>query len=160
MQRLFPDSVHFMQLARSIGFLMLVPSMVLAASCVAAGQEDPFIALVTNSEGVNTYVRRDGIEALTDVSPSHCILFLSSGASLPSTKNVRAFQKCSSILAKLQRNDFVSVQADFGNIYIAPQDIATMAWTSNSRCQIALRSGKFVYAKQSCNEVHNELLRE
>jgi hypothetical protein len=57
----------------------------------------------------------------------------------------------------LQWHDFVTILTDFGNTYIAPQEIATMAWTSNSRCQIALKSGKFVYAKQSCNEVHDGL---
>jgi hypothetical protein len=38
--------------------------------------------------------------------------------SFPQSKNVRACQTCASILAKLQRNDFVSFQADFGNTHI------------------------------------------
>lgn len=149
-----------MQLTCLIGFLTFVAGMVLAASCRAASQEDPFIELETNAQGVHTYVRRDEIEALTDVSPAHCVLFLTSGTSFPQSKNVRACQTCASILAKLQRNDFVSFQADFGNTYISPQGIDTMAWTSNSRCRISLKSGKFVYAKESCNEVHKAMPRE
>jgi hypothetical protein len=138
-----------MQLTCSIGFLTFVAAMVLAASCRAATQEDPFIELETNAQGVHTYVRRDEIEALTDVSPAHCVLFLTSGTSFPQSKNVRACQTCA-----------VSFQADFGNTYISPQGIDTMAWTSNSRCRISLKSGKFVYAKESCNEVHKAMPRE
>src|SRR5256885_13463335 len=106
-----------MQLTRLIGFLTFVAGMLLAASCRAGSQEDPFIALETNAQGVHTYVRRDEIEAPTDVSPSHCVLFLTSGMPFPQSKSVRAFQTCVSILAKLQRNDFVSFQADFGSTY-------------------------------------------
>jgi hypothetical protein len=149
-----------MQLTCSIGFLTFVAAMVLADSCRTASQEDPFIELETNAQGVHTYVRRDEIEALTDVSPAHCVLLLTSGTSFPQSKNVRACQTCASIIAKLQRNDFVSFQADFGNTYISPQGIDTMAWTSNSRCRISLKSGKFVYAKESCNEVHKAMPRE
>jgi hypothetical protein len=70
-----------MQLTCSIGFLTFVAAMVLAASCRAASQEDPFIELESNAQGVHTYVRRGEIEALTDVSPAHCVLFLTSGTS-------------------------------------------------------------------------------
>jgi hypothetical protein len=77
-----------MQLTRLIGFLTLVALHGVGASCRAASQEDPFIALETNAQGVHTYVRRGEIEALTDVSPSHCILFLTSGTSFPQSKNV------------------------------------------------------------------------
>jgi hypothetical protein len=144
-----------MQITPLTGFLALLACLTFATCGAAAAQDDPFVALVTNAEGSYTYVRRENIEALTDVSPAHCLLSLTS-----SSKNIRAFQKCSSLLEKLQRHDFVAIPADFGNTYIAPQEIATMAWTGNSRCQIVLRSGKFVYAKQSCNEVHDGLLRE
>lgn len=144
-----------MQITQLTGFLALLACFILVQSRATAGEEDPFVALVTNAEGSYTYVRRENIEALTDVSPAHCLLSLTS-----SGKNIRAFQKCSSLVEKLQRHDFVAFPADFGNAYIARQEIATMAWTGNSRCQIALRSGKFVYAKQSCNEVHDGLLRE
>ncbi len=138
-----------------LGHLALITALVPAAPNHAAGDEDPFVALETNTPGFFTYVRREEIEALTDVSPSHCILSL-----LSQTKNIRAFQKCSSILEKLQRNDFVSVQADFGNTYIIPENVASITWTSHSRCQITLKSAKFVYAKQSCNDVHDALVRE
>ena len=144
--------MHIMRLTAYLAFLVC---SIWVQSGAAAEQEDPFVALVANTQNSYTYVRRENIEALTDVSPSHCLLSLTS-----SSKNIRAFQKCSSVLEKLQRHDFATILTDFGNTYIAPQEIATMAWTSNSRCQIALKSGKFVYAKQSCNGVHDGLLRE
>jgi hypothetical protein len=144
-----------MPITRLTGSLALLACPILVQSGAAAVQEDPFVALVTNAQGSYTYVRRENIEALTDVSPSHCLLSLAT-----SSKTMRAFQKCSSVLEKLQRHDFVTIPADFGNTYVAPEEIATMAWTGNSRCQIALKSGKFVYAKQSCNEVHDGLLHE
>ena len=49
----------------------------LALPSPAAAQEDPFVALQTNKPGIFSYVRRQEIEALTDVSPAHCVLFLS-----------------------------------------------------------------------------------
>src|SRR6201993_1690040 len=144
-----------MQITRLTAYLAFLVCSTWVQSGAAAEQEDPFVALVANAQNSYTYVRRENIEALTDVSPAHCLLSLTS-----SSKNIRAFQKCSSLLEKLQRHDFVPSPADFGNTYIEPQEIATMAWTGNSRCQIVLRSGKFVYAKQSCNEIHDGLLRE
>jgi len=144
-----------MQINRLARSLTLLAYAILLRCGTAGAEDDPFVELVTNAQGSYTYVRRENVEALTDVSPSHCVLSLVSAS-----KSIRAFQKCSTILEKLQRHDFIAVRADFGNTYVAPPEIAAMAWTSNSRCQIALKSGKYVYAKQSCNEVHDSLIHK
>jgi hypothetical protein len=143
-----------MQQVHLISVFWLIFRIALAPPAHAAGQEDPFIALQTNFPGAFSYVRREEIEALTDVNPSHCVLLLSVG------KDVRGFEKCASVLDKLQSNSFISFPAEFGNIYVSPQGVTELVWTSNSRCRLTLRSGNFVYASQSCNEAHKALLRE
>lgn len=105
-------------------------------------------------------MRRQEIEALTDVSPSYCVLLLSPDKLFSPRKNVRAFEKCASILEQLQDNNFISFPAEFGNLYVVSQRIAELVWTSNSECRLTLESGKFVDAKQSCNEVHKALLHK
>jgi hypothetical protein len=143
-----------MRQVRLTSVVWLMFGLALAPLAPAAGQEDPFIALPTNVPGAFSYVRRAEIEALTDVSPSHCVLILSPG------KNVRAFEKCSSLLDELQSNSFIAIPAEFGNIYVSPQGVVELVWTSNSKCDLTLNSGKFLYAKQSCNEVHKALLHK
>jgi hypothetical protein len=71
-----------------------------------------------------------------------------------------AFEKCASILERLQGNNFISFPAEFGSMYVASQRIAEMVWISNSACHLILESGKFVDAKESCNDVHKALPRE
>jgi hypothetical protein len=143
-----------LQQVRLIFVFWLIFGVALARPASAAGQEDPFIALQTNSPGAFSYVRRAEIEALTDVSPSNCVLLLSPG------KDVRAFEKCGSLLDEFQSNNFILFPAEFGNIFVSPQGVVELVWTSNSRCRLTLKSGKFLYAKQSCNEVHKALPRE
>ncbi|MDQ6704079.1 MAG: hypothetical protein M3Z96_13830 [Pseudomonadota bacterium] len=143
-----------MQQVRLISVFWLIFGLALAPPAPTAGQEDPFIVLQTNVPGAFSYVRRAEIEALTDVSPSHCVLLLSPG------KDVRAFEKCASVLDELQGNNFISFPAEFGNMYVASQRIAELVWTSNSGCHLTLESGKSVDAKQSCNEVHKALLHK
>jgi hypothetical protein len=105
-------------------------------------------------------VRRQEIEALTEVGPSHCVLLLSPKLLFSPRKDVSAFEKCASILERLQGNNFISFPAEFGNMYVASQRIAEMVWISNSACHLILESGKFVDAKESCNDVHKALPRE
>lgn len=143
-----------MQQVRLVSFSWIIFGLALAHTAPAAGQEDPFIALQTNAPGAFSYVRRAEIEALTDVSPSHCVLLLSPGT------DVRAFEKCGSLLDEFQSNNFISFPAEFGDIFVAPQSVDELVWTSNSRCRLTLKSGKFLYAKQSCAEVHKALLRK
>ena len=57
-----------MQITRLTGSLAILACSALVQSGVAGAQEDPFVALVTNAQGSYTYVRRENIEALTDVS--------------------------------------------------------------------------------------------
>ena len=128
-----------------------------ALPSLAPAQEDPFVALQTNKPGIFSYVRRQEIEALTDISPAHCVLFLSPEMSFSPRKNVRAFEKCAVILERLQGNHFISFPAEFGSMYVASQRIAEMVWSNHSECQLTLESGKSVDAKQSCNEVHKAL---
>jgi hypothetical protein len=149
-----------MSLFRLICCFGTIFALGLAAPSSATSQEDSFVALQTNNPGVFSYVRRHEIEALTDVSPSHCVLLLSPEMSFSPRKNVRAFEKCASILERLQGNDFISFPAEFGNLYVVSQRIAELVWTSNSECRLTLESGKFVDAKQSCNEVHKALLHK
>ena len=132
----------------------------LALPSSATAQEDPFVALQTNNPGMFSYVRRQEIEALSDVSPAHCVLFLSPEMSFSPRKNVRAFEKCTAILERFQGNHFISFPAEFGSMYVASQRIAEMVWSNNSECQLTLESGKSVDAKQSCNEVHKALLHK
>jgi hypothetical protein len=149
-----------MRQVRLISVFWLIFGLALGPPAPTAGQEDSFVALQTNNPGIFSYVRRQEIEALTDVSPSHCVLLLSPEMSFSPRKNVRAFEKCASILERLQGNNFISFPAEFGNLYVASQRIAELVWTSNSECHLTLESGKFVDAKQSCNEVHNALLHK
>jgi hypothetical protein len=53
-----------------------------------------------------------------------------------------------------------SFPAEFGNMYVASQSVAELVWTNNSGCHLILESGKFVDAKQPCNEVHKALLHK
>jgi len=139
--------------------LELVLGQCLVFSAPAAGQEGAFVAVQTNAPGAHTYVRRTEIEALSDVSPAHCVIILAPGGFYLQRKDdVRAFEGCASILGKLHGNNFISFPADFGSVYVSPEEINALVWTSNSRCRIAFKSGKFVYAKHSCDEVHKALL--
>ena len=149
-----------MPLLRWICCFGLIFTLGLAVPSSATSQEDPFVALQSNNPGVFSYVRRQEIEALTDVSPSYCVLLLSPDKLFSPRKNVRAFEKCASILEQLQDNNFISFPAEFGNLYVVSQRIAELVWTSNSECRLTLESGKFVDAKQSCNEVHKALLHK
>jgi hypothetical protein len=137
-----------LQQVRLVSVFWLIFGLALTPPAPAAGQEDPFIALQTNVPGAFSYVRREEIEALTDVSPSQCVLLLSTG------KDVRA------VLHQLQSNNFILFPAEFGNLYVASQGVVELVWTSNSRCRLTLKSGKFLYAKQSCNEARKALPRE
>jgi hypothetical protein len=149
-----------MHQVRLISVFWLIFGVALAPPAPTAGQEDPFVALQSNNPGIFSYVRRQEIEALTDVSPSYCVLLLSPDKLFSPRKNVRAFEKCASILEQLQDNNFISFPAEFGNLYVVSQRIAELVWTSNSECRLTLESGKFVDAKQSCNEVHKALLHK
>lgn len=146
-----------MLLFRLIFWFELVAGQWLALFVPAAGQEDPYVAVQTHVPGAFAYVKRTEIEALSDVSPSHCVLILSPGVSFQPRRDVRAFEKCASVLDRLRSNSFASFPSDFGNVYILPQGVISLAWTSNSRCRISLGSGKFVYAKTTCNKVHKTL---
>ena len=149
-----------MPLLRLICCFGLIFTLGLAVPSSATSQEDPFVALQTNTPGVFSYVRRQEIEALTEVGPSHCVLLLSPKLLFSPRKDVSAFEKCASILERLQGNNFISFPAEFGNMYVASQRIAEMVWISNSACHLILESGKFVDAKESCNDVHKALPRE
>jgi len=149
-----------MDQVRLISVFWLIFGVAIAPPAPTAGQEDPFVALLTNNPGIFSYVRRQEIEALTDVSPSHCVLLLSPDKLFSPRKNVRAFEKCASIIEQFQDNNFISFPAEFGNLYVVSQRIAELIWTSNSACRLTLESGKFVDAKQSCNEVHKALLHK
>jgi hypothetical protein len=145
------------RLIRSFGIIF---TLGLAVPSSASSQEDSFVALQTNTPGVFSYVRRQEIEALTEVGPSHCVLLLSPKMLFSPRKDVSAFEKCASILERLQGNNFIAFPAEFGSMYVAPQRIAEMVWISNSACHLILESGKFVDAKESCNDVHKALPRE
>ena len=67
-----------MQITRLTAYLAFLVCSTWVQSGAAAEQEDPFVALVANAQNSYTYVRRENIEALTDVSPSHCLLSLTS----------------------------------------------------------------------------------
>ncbi|MGB6177574.1 MAG: hypothetical protein WBF43_14850 [Methylocella sp.] len=149
-----------MSLIRLICCFGIIFALGLAVPSLATSQEDSFIALQTNTPGVFSYVRRQEIEALTEVGPSHCVLLLSPKMLFSPRKDVSAFEKCASILEQLQGNNFISFPAEFGNLYVAPQRVAELVWISNSACHLILESGKFVDAKESCNDVHKALPRE
>ena len=149
-----------MPLFRLICCFGIIFALGLAVPSLATSQEDPFVALQTNTPGVFSYVRRQEIEALTEVGPSHCVLLLSPKMLFSPRKDISAFEKCASILERLQGNNFISFPAEFGSMYVAPQRIAEMVWISNSACHLILESGKFVDAKESCNDVHKALPRE
>jgi len=149
-----------MSLIRLICCFGIIFALGLAVPSLANSQEDSFVALQTNTPGVFSYVRRQEIEALTEVGPSHCVLLLSPKMLFSPRKDISAFEKCASILERLQGNNFISFPAEFGSMYVAPQRIAEMVWISNSACHLVLESGKFVDAKESCNDVHKALLRE
>lgn len=121
------------------------------ASSKGAGEDSAYVELKTNVPGSFSYVRRDEIEAVSDISPGHCLLFFATG------KNIRAFQPCSSILSEIKHNNFVSFPSVFGSIYITPDSIYELIWTTNSGCRLTLKSGKFFYVKQLCNDVHKAL---
>lgn len=143
-----------------IGVLALIPCLPPDSPCRGAVPDDPFVAIESNVKGISTYVRKEEIEALTDVSGSHCVLIISPGTSFAPRDDVRAFEKCASILEKLQVGNFIPLPSDLGMTHVSPQRIVTMAWTSNSRCRMSLKSGKFVYTKLSCNDVHKMLLHQ
>jgi hypothetical protein len=149
-----------MSLIRLICCFGIIFALGLAVPSSANSQEDSFVALQTNTPGVFSYVRRQEIEALTEVGPSHCVLLLSPKMLFSPRKDISAFEKCASILERLQGNNFISFPAEFGSMYVAPQRIAEMVWISNSACHLILESGKFVDAKESCNDVHKALPRE
>jgi hypothetical protein len=149
-----------MSLIRLICCFGIIFALGLAVPSLATSQEDSFVALQTNTPGVFSYVRRQEIEALTEVGPSHCVLLLSPKMLFSPRKDISAFEKCASILERLQGNNFISFPAEFGSMYVAPQRIAEMVWISNSACHLILESGKFVDAKESCNDVHKALPRE
>ena len=149
-----------MSLIRLICCFGIIFALGLAVPSSANSQEDSFVALQTNTPGVFSYVRRQEIEALTEVGPSHCVLLLSPKLLFSPRKDISAFEKCASILERLQGNNFISFPAEFGSMYVAPQRIAEMVWISNSACHLILESGKFVDAKESCNDVHKALPRE
>jgi hypothetical protein len=149
-----------MSLIRLICCFGIIFALGLAVPSLATSQEDSFVALQTNTPGVFSYVRRQEIEALTEVGPTHCVLLLSPKMLFSPRKDVSAFEKCASILERLQGNNFISFPAEFGNMYVASQRIAEMVWISNSACHLILESGKFVDTKVSCNDVHKALPRE
>jgi hypothetical protein len=110
-----------MQLRHLTAVCGLFAGPMLAAAAFAAALEDPFIALRTNVPGQFTYVKRTEIEALSDVSPSHCVLLLSPGTLFSPRKDIRAFENCGSILAKLQGNTYTAFPADFGKYTCRPK---------------------------------------
>jgi hypothetical protein len=131
-----------MPLLRLICCFGLIFTLGLAVPSSATSQEDPFVALQSNNPGIFSYVRRQEIEALTEVGPSHCVLLLSPKMLFSPRKDISAFEKCASILERLQGNNFISFPAEFGSMYVAPQRIAEMVWISNSACHLILESGK------------------
>jgi hypothetical protein len=149
-----------MSLIRLICCFGIIFALGLAVPSLATSQEDSFVALQTNTPGVFSYVRRQEIEALTEIGPSHCVVLLSPKTLFSPRKDVSAFEKCASILERLQGNNFISFSAELGNLYVASQRIAELVWISNSACHLILESGKSVDAKESCNEVHKALPRE
>lgn len=126
----------------------------MAGLAPAAFGEDPYLAVRTTAAGAVNYVRLSEIEALADVSPSHCMLILSNG------EEIRVFQKCSSHAAALQSKSLVSFPNEFGAVFVSPAFIFDMLSTSNSGCRLNLRNRRFVPVSQSCESVHQALPHE
>lgn len=130
----------------------------LVASLSGAGpvlaDEDPYVALQTSNAGTLSFVRRAEIDAYADASGSDCILILGNG------EDVRAFQKCSSLGARMQNKSYVSFPNEFGMAVVSPAALYDLLSASNGSCRLNLRNGKHVSVRRSCAEVHEALPRE
>lgn len=115
----------------------------------ASAQSDPYLALQTHIAGQQNYVRRSEVQAFLDVSPAHCIIFLSNG------EEMRAFQKCATMTDHLKKDGLVTFPTSFGSVLLSPYYILTMHAMSNGSCRLNLRNGKFVIVNPSCKEVHD-----
>lgn len=87
---------------RFVGRLVAIAFLLLIGAGIAAGEEDPDLAVRTNAASAINYVRQSEIEAFADVSPS--IVFCYS----PTERILRVFQKCASIAAALQNQSLIS----------------------------------------------------
>jgi hypothetical protein len=64
---------------RFVWRLIAIAFLLLIGAGIAAGEEDPYLAVQTNAASAINYVRQSEIEAFADVSPSNCILLLTDG---------------------------------------------------------------------------------
>jgi len=71
-----PNIMHDL---RFVWRLVAIAFLLLIGAGIAAGEEDPDLAVQTNAASAINYVRQSEIEAFADVSPSNCILLLTDG---------------------------------------------------------------------------------
>jgi hypothetical protein len=124
------------------------------ARAAAAEPEDPYFQLHSAKPGKFDYVRKSEIQAFVDVSPSHCIVILSNG------DEIRAYQKCSSMTDRLNKEGLATFETPFGSVLLSPFYIYDLVSTNNSGCRLNLRNGRFVAVNLSCDAVHEALPRE
>jgi hypothetical protein len=95
-----PNIMHGL---RFVWRLIAIAFLLLIGAGIAAGEEDPYLAVQTSAASAINYVQRSEIEAFADVSTSNCILLLTDGYR-------RVLQTCASIAAALQKQkpDFLS----------------------------------------------------
>lgn len=134
--------------------LAAIPFLLLAKLGTAASEEDPYLAIQANAAGLTNYVRKSEIEAFTDVSAANCILILTTG------EEIRVFQKCAPVAAGLNNTNLVSFSNEFGMVFVTPSSLVGLLSTNNAGCRLNLKNRKFVSVNQSCESVHQVLLRE
>ena len=139
--------------------LVAIAFLLLIGAGIAAGEEDPDLAVQTNAASAINYVRQSEIEAFADVSPSNCILLLTDGEDM-TERILRVFQKCASIAAALQNKSLISFPNEFGTVFFSPPLVSDLLSTSNPKCRLNLKNGKHVVVNQSCASVHQALPRE
>lgn len=89
---------------RFVWRLVAIAFLLLIGAGIAAGEEDPDLAVRTNAASAINYVRQSEIEAFADVSPSNCILLLTDGEDIKSVSKMRIDRG----RAAKQKPDFLS----------------------------------------------------
>gem|GEM_PF-2935990 len=96
-----PNIMHDL---RFVWRLVAIAFLLLIGAGIAAGEEDPDLAVQTNAASAINYVRQSEIEAFADVSPSNCILLLTDGEDIKSVSKMRIDRG----RAAKQKPDFLS----------------------------------------------------
>lgn len=124
-----------------------------APSAANAGA-DEFLALQASPAGAFNYARLADIQVFLDASPTRCSVFLTSG------QEIKAFQKCDSITARIDHQGLVTLPTRFGSVLLAPSFVSSMISIENAVYRLNLRNGVWIPVIETCSAALQTISRE